>query len=417
MTQDANNVYFVLADGTRITIPKAASVENIVLTYIPRYSDGKATVFYVTKADSYVEFDFEVSPASAAADWQNYATVKAVYTETRAGVEFVDMDILSWTTDTAKGTITVKASGKNLSDEFFAGAQEASARLVVNGSDTNLISEYVPMVAKKIIIQPTNEIWYTSTDGNIVEPYDTSVFGANIVSNTYENDKGLITFDGNVTIIGFTAFKGCSSLINITLPNYVTKIDRAAFKECTNLTSINIPDEVVLIGDEAFEECRNLKSIIIPNGVTSLDYEVFRNCSSLESIVIPESVTAIKWLALSLCSSLTNVTISNSVTSIESQAFTGCSSLQSITIPDEVTDIGSMTFSNCSSLLNVIIGESVESIGNYAFYNCSSLTSVEIGDSVTSIGNTAFWNCNSLTTITIPDSVTEIGDGAFYGCI
>ena len=47
-----------------------------------------------------------------------------------------------------------------------------------------------------------NEIWYTSYDGEIVTPYDTNVFGANIVSNTYENGKGIITFDGDVTSIG-----------------------------------------------------------------------------------------------------------------------------------------------------------------------------------------------------------------------
>ena len=35
-----------------------------------------------------------------------------------------------------------------------------------------------------------NEIWYISNDGNVVTPYSTSVFGANIVSNTYENDRG-----------------------------------------------------------------------------------------------------------------------------------------------------------------------------------------------------------------------------------
>ena len=38
---------------------------------------------------------------------------------------------------------------------------------------------------------PNNEIWYTSSNGKIVTPNATDVFGANIVSNTYENGKGI----------------------------------------------------------------------------------------------------------------------------------------------------------------------------------------------------------------------------------
>ena len=157
VTQDSNNVYFKLADGTTITIPKASGAQSIALTYIPRYSDGKATVLYSSKSDSYVELDFEVSPASAAANWRDAATVKAVYTETRAGVQMVDMAIQSWTVDSDAGTITVKASGANLSDAFFAGTQEASARLAIDDDNLNLLSDYIPMVAKNTNAQPDPE--------------------------------------------------------------------------------------------------------------------------------------------------------------------------------------------------------------------------------------------------------------------
>ena len=54
IVQDEENVYFILADGTTITIPKVQQTQDIVLTYIPRYSDGKATVYYSSKANSYV---------------------------------------------------------------------------------------------------------------------------------------------------------------------------------------------------------------------------------------------------------------------------------------------------------------------------------------------------------------------------
>lgn len=75
---------------------------------------------------------------------------------------------------------------------------------------------------------PNNQIWYTSNDGNVVTPYKTDVFGATITSNTYENGKGIITFDGDVTSIGEYAFDSCE-LTNITIPNSVVSIGSHAF--------------------------------------------------------------------------------------------------------------------------------------------------------------------------------------------
>lgn len=46
-----------------------------------------------------------------------------------------------------------------------------------------------------------DELWYTSSDGNIVTP---NVIGAlpTIISNTYENGKGIIKCDRVITNIG-----------------------------------------------------------------------------------------------------------------------------------------------------------------------------------------------------------------------
>ena len=101
---------------------------------------------------------------------------------------------------------------------------------------------------------------------------------------------------------------------------------------------------VTNIGDYAFRICSSLTSVTIPNSVTSIGYGAFAYCSSLTSVTIGESVTSIGDDAFAYCTSLTSVTIPESVTSIGDQAFAYCSSLTSVTIPNSVTSIGSSAF-------------------------------------------------------------------------
>ncbi len=323
-------------------------------------------------------------------------------------------------------------------------------------------------------IQQCSEIWYTSTDGNIVEPYDSEAFNVPILSNTYQNGMGVIRFDGDVTTIGDFAFYRCSSLTSVTIPDSVTEIRRCAFSGCSSLTSVTIPDSVTEIGSEVFYGCNSLQEFngkfasedgrcliidgtlnaiapaglteyTIPDSVTTIGVAAFASCTSLTSVTIPDSVTTIGVAAFSHCTSLPSVTIPDSVTTIGNSAFYVCSSLTSVTIPDSVTTIEGSAFSDCSSLqefngkfasedgrcliidgtlisfapaglTEYTIPDSVTEIGGYAFAHCSSLTSVTIPDSVTTIGYDAFWDCTSLTSVTIPDSVTTIGNGAFWGC-
>ena len=274
-------------------------------------------------------------------------------------------------------------------------------------------------------------IVYTSSDGKVVNPYKTDVFGANIVSNTYENGKGIIKFDAPVTSIGDYAFYGCSSLKSITVPNGVTWIGEWAFIGCSSLTSVTIPNSVTWIGYSAFDNRSSLTSVHISdlsawckidfishgsNPLYNSKANLYLNGELVTQLTISSDITEIKSWAFYNCQSLRSVTIPDSVTSIGNYAFEGCSSLTSVTIPNSVTIIGNSAFCECDSLTSITIPNSVTSIGNSAFFYCSSLTSVTIHDGVTSIGYAAFADCSSLTSITIPNSVTSIGEDAFSDC-
>ena len=170
----------------------------------------------------------------------------------------------------------------------------------------------------------------------------------------YAVEGGYLTFDkktGTVT--------NCDpSVTKANIPHTikgvtVTSIGGSAFRYCTSLTSVTIPDSVTSIGGWAFADCASLTSVTIPDGVTSIGEYTFSWCTSLTSATIPDSVTSIGKGAFYDCTSLTSVTIPDSVTSIDEYAFYDCKSLTSVTIPDSVTSIGDWAFSGCKSLTNV----------------------------------------------------------------
>ena len=272
-----------------------------------------------------------------------------------------------------------------------------------------------------------------------------------------------------VTSIGIYAFRECSGLTSVEIPNSVTSIGSSAFSYCsglekvivqdlaawlnisfgstdanplyyahhlysdenTEITDLVIPNSVTSIGNSAFYGCSGLTSVEIPNSVTSIGNDTFYGCTSLTSVVIPNSVISIGGSAFLGCSSLTSVEIPNSVTSIGASAFASCRSLTSVVIPNSVTSIGENAFSGCNGLERVIVmdiaawcnisfGSEYSNPLYYAHHLYSNenteITDLVIPNSVTSIGNHAFIQCSGLTSVEIPNSVTSIGGSAFYGC-
>lgn len=226
-----------------------------------------------------------------------------------------------------------------------------------------------------------NEIWYTSSTGKSVAPSTTDAFGANIVSNTYRNGKGVITFDDEVTQIGAKAYVNSMTLTSITLPNSVTSIGDNAFENCISLTSVTIPNSVASIGRCAFVWCFSLADVTIPDSITSIKAQTFFQCEALKSITIPESVTSIGDQVFVGCVSLS--AFYGKFASDDNRCLIVDGALNSFapagiteyTIPEEVTSIGD-SFAFCDYLQSVVIPDGVTAINRCAFYRCSSLVNV-----------------------------------------
>ena len=238
-----------------------------------------------------------------------------------------------------------------------------------------------------------------------------------------------------VTSIGSSAFKNCSRLDNVTIPNGITSIGDYSFANCSGITSVEIPASVTSIGKGAFEDCSSLVYLGLQKGITSIEERAFGNCSALRAIELPDSVISIGDIAFWNCSNLTEVFIPHSVESIEGNPFVQCSNITSIevdqnnknysskddvlfnkdqtelliypcgneqtsySVPDSVTSIGSSAFEECKNLTHIVIRENVETIKDYAFVCCENLKSITIPESVTSIEEGAFDECSNLNTV------------------
>ena len=90
----------------------------------------------------------------------------------------------------------------------------------------------------------------------------------------------ILSNDVEITI-GDSAFKNCSGLTNVTIPDSVTSIGRGAFSGCSSLTSVTIPNSVISIGDNAFYGCNSVSKITLqtpqePATLLTIGLDAFR---------------------------------------------------------------------------------------------------------------------------------------------
>ena len=167
-----------------------------------------------------------------------------------------------------------------------------------------------------------------------------------------------------VTRIGIGAFRNCSGLTSVDLPNGLLYIESDAFFNCSNLSTVGVPRGLLSIGDYAFNFTA-IKSFTIPIELESIGANPFWP-SQLEAFVVDPDYANYEFKggvlydrrtkSAVLCppaTTRTSIEIASGTVTISDAAFGGCSGIVEITIPSSVTKIKSGAFNACTSLKTV----------------------------------------------------------------
>ena len=323
VTQDDEYVYFNLADGTMITLPKHDK-ENI------QFEDLQVKAICCKNWDTNNDGELSYSEAAAVTD------IGTTFKGNKEIIAFTEF-------------------------KYFTGLSKIEESAFCNCSNL-----------WKIAINSTVEIGYKAFEdctnlSNVIIGNNVTSIGARAFYCCTSLKS--ITIPDGVTSIGAEAFYYCHSLTSVNLGNGVVSIGGSAFKLCGSLTSIVMGDSVTTIGHSAFIDCNSLTSIVIGDSVITIGESAFSNCHSLTSVVMGDSITTIGKSVFSDCDSLTSVIMGDSVITIGESAFSNCHSLTSITIPDSVTSIGLYAFTGCTSLIEVYCKPTTPPSGGSTMFN------------------------------------------------
>ena len=268
-----------------------------------------------------------------------------------------------------------------------------------------------------------NEIWYVSTDGNIVTPtVPTSIKDANdnnlnIVSNVYHNGRGIMTFDGDVAQIkGYGpvgAFRGCSTLGEITVPSTVTYL--SGFYSCRNLTNIKGIENVVEIGDAAFAMTA-IESFEIPDSVTTVGGSIFMDCDKLIKVRWGKNVSTCGTGIFTNCDALVDFDSNEGAIQLGS-LFSNCTSLKSYKFTGDEYGSAAGTFTGCTSLVDIDFTNArftTIDYHPYGFIRYTKVTSIKLPDTLERIDGVGNLGANDyLNNVILGPNVQYIDDRTF----
>ena len=262
VAQDDEYVYFNLADGTMITLPKHDK-ENI------QFEELQVKVICCENWD--VNYDGELSYVEAAA----VTTIGEVFKDNTNIIAFTELKYFTGMSElpanafsgcTALWKIALPENISIIENRAFYGCESLVSIKIHSKIQT--IKEYAFYKCSKL--------------------------------------KNVSISDGVISL-GNQAFGWCSGLSDISLPESVAEIGEGAFCECTNLTKISIPSGVTTLNHSLFSGCTSLSEVVIPESVTKICGHTFYGCTNLESISLPQNLCRIEGQAFGKCTGIKNV--------------------------------------------------------------------------------------------------------------
>ena len=403
VTQDDEFVYFNLADGTMITLPKHDK-ENI------QFEDFNVKRLCVQLWDT--NGDFELSYSEAAA-------VTAIGTNFQGG-DYYFFDELQYFTgiseieedafnNAAIMKITIPCGVRSIGNNAFYNCRSLKRidlslceNLNIIGTcafqNTAIQNLYIPNDVrqinkqafykcanlKQLAFEEKSQLIYIAESAFEGTELNSLIIPASVetidVAAFYDCPIETILFESNSKL---TIIKGATKYDTNPSDNYISwsyaNLGKGAFANNKMLKTITIPKSVIEIGASTFENCSNLQSVYFENGsnLTSLagfgrmstgscsttscrGYGVFSNCTSLKSIIIPAGVAKLEIGTFLNCTNLTHV------------EFESGSTLSSIG-GDKCSTIGCNrthgVFNGCTSLTSIKFGGATPpSCSSYAFY-------------------------------------------------
>ena len=268
----------------------------------------------------------------------------------------------------------------------------------------------------------------------------------------YCTTLGSVQLPDSLTVIGSDSFNCCGNLTgNLHLSNNLRTLGANAFKGCENLTgTVNISGKVETIGSSAFNGCAKLTGVIFGEGIKRIQDDAFRDCSGLKELYLPDSLEELYYSYLDTsgafygCTGLEKISIGG-LDEIKSGMFrTKSTVLKELEIRGTVRKVGASAFDSNdfsysymysqgyyhigdevvgttnmyrgSGQTALIIREGVEEIGYAAFRYCTTLRSVQLPDSLTVIGSDSFNCCSNIRAFSFGSGVESINNRAFDGC-
>jgi hypothetical protein len=260
------------------------------------------------------------------------------------------------------------------------GMDDFQVRRVVDGekwwSDGTESSEFVALMGPGAIVEGdvtnTTTIVYIGED--VTEISQSAFFDLRQLEYVFFNPKS------KCKSIMRNAFKSCTSLISIDLPEKLETIGRSSFIDCSSLETIRIPDKVTTIGISSFSDCGELTDVVIGKNVKMIPGSAFRNCSGIETLNIPDSVKKIGSLAFYSddLGGLTKITGLKNIEYIGEMVFTNHTELYELSLPKSLKHIMSRCFDNTGIQVLTLVYNDALVIEHDAFNNMPNLSVVNL---------------------------------------